>query len=302
MQQVIAAFGDELRSFDLPAPDELLMPGVLWGRHEDLLSPAYWAAAAWMAGDVPRDGFQLGKSLPEEVAACLLGGHGMPAEVGLAAYYRVRDSLRERKDPLIPEADLFSMLSEPLQVRGRLVRYRFARQRSAYLARSLELLRDVDEAALDDVTFRDRLLTLPGIGAKTASWIVRNRRASDAVAILDVHVIRACAVMGVFAPGANPSSQYRQLEALFLEFCRGSGARASVMDAVMWGQMRTISPQLLRIIVDRKHTASDAQPPVSKEVEACLAMTPPETIGRRRREAPVPSRTTGLSTAPRRQF
>ncbi|WP_198137890.1 hypothetical protein [Verminephrobacter eiseniae] len=36
-------------------------------------------------------GYKLGRTLAQEVAACLLGGHGIPAPVGLAAYKRLHE-------------------------------------------------------------------------------------------------------------------------------------------------------------------------------------------------------------------
>ena len=36
-------------------------------------------------------GYRLGRTLAEEFAACLLGGHGIPAPVGIAAYERLRE-------------------------------------------------------------------------------------------------------------------------------------------------------------------------------------------------------------------
>jgi N-glycosylase/DNA lyase len=64
---------------------------------------------------------------------------------------------------------------------------------------------------------RDRLLDLPGIGPKTASWIVRNHLDSDDVAIIDVHLHRACVMMNVFEAKSDPAKEYFSLEALF--FC-----------------------------------------------------------------------------------
>jgi endonuclease III len=45
---------------------------------------------------------------------------------------------------------------------------------------------------------RQLLLSIEGIGPKTASWIVRNVMGSDDVAIIDIHILRACTGMGVF--------------------------------------------------------------------------------------------------------
>ena len=269
MQQVIASFGSELRFLDLPAPDEWLMPGVKWGRHEHPLTPAFWSAAAWLEGDVPDHGFRIGTSLAEEVAACILGGHGLPAEVGLAAYARVRDELRRTSDEVLSDQCALNLLSTPLTVNGRSVRYRFARQRSKYLASALRDLRAIDESSLGDIPLRNSLLGLRGIGPKTASWIVRNRRASDKVAILDVHVVRACQVMGVFPENANPAHKYIELEERFLRFCEHAGVRASVMDAVIWGTMRKLSARFLNFLVDPATGLQDVKHHTQRERVPC---------------------------------
>jgi thermostable 8-oxoguanine DNA glycosylase len=130
------------------------------------------------------------------------------------------------------------------------MKYRFAAQRAAYLARALSMLTAVEEPELSDVALRNALLKLPGVGPKTASWIVRNRRASNEVAILDVHIVRACKIMGVFPHAADPTRSYFELEERFLEFCQATGASASSMDAVMWSTMRALSQKFMQQLVD----------------------------------------------------
>ena len=83
---------------------------------------------------------------------------------------------------------------------------------------------------------------LPGIGAKTASWIVRNHRGSDAVAIIDIHILRAGRHIGVFPVSWQPQRHYTQLECAFLKFAEALGVRASLLDALIWDYMRRISP------------------------------------------------------------
>ncbi|MBB4039856.1 thermostable 8-oxoguanine DNA glycosylase [Microvirga flocculans] len=250
MQRVIAEIAGRYAALDLPDADEWLMPGVRWGRFDHALTPAFWVSQAWMSGDATPTSFQLGQSLVEEVVVCLLGGHGTPAEVGLAAAERICQALRDTTDGILSHDACERLLVEPLAVRGRTVRYRFARQRAKYLAGSLRGLRQIAEADLTDLELRDALCRLPGIGPKTASWIVRNRRASDKVAILDVHIVRACQIMGVFPERADPARHYARLEGTFLEFCSRAHARASVVDAVMWTTMRQMSRPLLNRFVD----------------------------------------------------
>jgi thermostable 8-oxoguanine DNA glycosylase len=256
MQQAIALFGSNYEYLTLPDPSEELPSGIKWGRYDHPLTPAFWATSAWMAGRDFDRGFRLGSTLAEEVCACILGGHGIPAEVGLAAFARVQELLHNSPTETIAEADITRSLSLPLVVNGRLIRYRFVRQRAKYVAAALQGLHESGlnnmscESSLSDIELRDELQKHPGIGPKTASWIVRNRRESDSVAILDVHVVRACRTMGVFPSAADPARCYHMLETLFLQFCKDIRVRASIMDAVMWGTMRQIRGKLLEILVD----------------------------------------------------
>lgn len=226
----------------LPDPAEPVLPGVPWGRFDEALTPAFWAAQVWMKELAGGESFGLGDTLAEEVAACLLGGHGAPAEVGLAAYGRVREAMRGQA--AVDAGAIEAMLTIPLKVGQRMVRYRFARQRSRQLGECLARIADIDEATLDDISLRDALTQLPGIGPKTASWVVRNRRASDEVAILDVHIVRACVHIGIFGAGATPARDYAGLESRFIGFCRAAGIRASLLDALMWRTMRSVGPSL----------------------------------------------------------
>jgi thermostable 8-oxoguanine DNA glycosylase len=218
---------------------------VRWGRFEEFLTPAFWAERAWSWG---RDGslqnYTLGRSLREEVAACVLGGYGMPAELGLAAYDRLRES-----GLLTGEAqfvDIERALSSPFDLRGRSVRYRFARQKARLLTVALRDLAALEPFPECDRAFRNRLLVLPGVGLKTASWIARNWRGSDAVAILDVHICRACELAGVFPVGSRPERHYLDLESRFLDFAIALGVRASILDNLIWQTMRRIAPHLRR--------------------------------------------------------
>jgi thermostable 8-oxoguanine DNA glycosylase len=281
MQQVISRANNELRFLDLPDPEFELMPAVAWGRHEEALTPAFWVATAWQWDFPAQPQFQLGRTLAEEVAVCILGGYGLPAEVGLAAFDRVAARLRADSQIALPdEAELLEMLSVPLNIRGRRIRYRFAKQRSRYLARALERVNLIDEDTLNDIGLRTALCDLPGIGPKTASWIVRNRRASDEVAILDVHIVRACQIMGVFPERSDPARSYARLESLFLEFCRGVGVRASVMDAVMWATMRNLSKKLLRFLLDQPPSIGGCLQAQEQGLQICLAQGARETMTR----------------------
>jgi N-glycosylase/DNA lyase len=209
-----------------------------WGQSWQVGTAAYWVAvteAAVVDGTL-RCGphrHRLGRDLAEEVAACLLGGHGMPYETGLAAFRAVRDAglLTRCSD----ERELERVLREPLDIGGRTIRYRFPSQRSRWLASALGRLHTLTPPTKPH-ELRDWLLPVPGIGPKTAAWIVRNHLGSNDVAIIDVHVMRAGTDAGVFDPAWTPASDYPRLEAFFLAWAVRGGIRAADLDAVIWSE------------------------------------------------------------------
>lgn len=247
-----AVIGGALRRLRLPAPDRHVLPGIRWGRFDHLLTPAYWRGQAWQHQHLGTySNVRLGRSLVEELSACLLGGFGMRAELGLSAFARLRNKGLLYRTPSV--RILEETLLQPFLVNGRFCRYRFPRQKARYLAACLGKLGEFDEPS-DDRTFRDELARLPGIGLKTASWIVRNYRTSDAVAIIDIHILRAGRQIGIFSPADEPQRQYRKLEEQFLRFARALGTSAALLDSLVWDYMRRLSTSALRIMRKSRST------------------------------------------------
>ena len=241
MQTMYAVLDGAICHLELPSRDRPLLPGIQWGSFDELLTPAYWKGQAWQHERLGSyDDLRLGRSLTEELAACLLGGYGMPAELGLAAYRRLRSRGLLGMVPTV--AALECALSEPFLMRhGVSRRYRFPRQKARYLAGCLQMIQEVDPPT-SDRALRNLLMELPGIGPKTASWVVRNHRGSDAVAIIDVHILRAGRHVGLFPVSWQPQQHYVQLEAAFLEFAAALDVRASLLDALIWDYMRRLPP------------------------------------------------------------
>lgn len=238
MQTMTTVFAGKVRRLSLPDPEASLNHVGTWGRFDELFSPAFWRGQVWQhqfRGTY--DDNRLGRCLREEIAACILGGFGIPAALALAAYERLRIDGLLATDAC--ENRFRTALEEPLLVAGRARRYRFPRQKARLLAGALNAVGSVDAAAPDRV-LRDMLMTLPGIGPKTASWVVRNFRQSDVVAILDVHIVRACRLAGIFPSNKTPKRNYFSLEQRFLHLAADIGARASILDALMWDYMRRL--------------------------------------------------------------
>jgi N-glycosylase/DNA lyase len=244
LQVVSCIQGSDWVEFVLPDSDTHVVPGVEWGRPDELFTPAYWAAIARTDGSPLPEAHRLGSSLLEEVAACILGGYGIPAELGLAAFARIRDA-GLLNDPLVGESAIFEALSVPLTLGTRVLRYRFARQKSHYLAGAIRVLRGSEPLPLTSGrALRDWLLQIDGVGWKTASWIARNWLDADDVAILDVHILRAGLLAGLFHQEEKVPRDYMTLERRFLDLASAIGTRPSTLDALMWRQMRS-SPHLV---------------------------------------------------------
>jgi N-glycosylase/DNA lyase len=218
-----------------------------WGKPWLIGTAAFWVDQAEL-GFVGQS-HEIGSTIEEEVAACILGGFGMPAEVALAAYRHLRAHGAFEH----PEANrLEALLREPLRLpTGRLVNYRFPRQRAQRLETALRQCREAGTPPQEGVALRDWLLSFTGIGPKTASWIARNRTGCDDVAIIDVHVRRAGEIAGFFPVRWRLPTDYFRYEGAFLEVARLGGVSAAALDACIWGLMhRHRSLRRLRIPVE----------------------------------------------------
>jgi N-glycosylase/DNA lyase len=243
---------------ELPAPEEQAMPGVSWGSVDAFPSPAYWAYQVFarrICGETIRS--RLGASLTEEVAACILGGHGIPARVGVAAFHHLKAcGLLAYPSS---ESELLAQLIVPLMVDGRSVRYRFARQKAKYLCAALHILFGNAIPPTSGRVLRDWLLKLPGVGYKTASWIARNHLDADDVAILDVHILRAGRIAGFLSLDLTVEHDYLALESQFLRFSRAIEVRPSELDAVIWYEMASSRATIRRLNQSLTLSASGAQ-------------------------------------------
>jgi N-glycosylase/DNA lyase len=242
VQQSVALVNGCVIRKTLPGPLDTLMPGLSWGHADALFTPAFWATQTWIFLE-ERRGAKLdlhsGETFAEEVAACLLGGYSIRGELAKAAFLRLRDrgllGVNEPDEWRFEEA-----LREPFSIEGKQVKYRFPRTKARFLAQSIKRLQKNDLPISSGRALRDALVALPGIGMKTASWITRNWLQSDQVAILDVHVQRAGQIIGLFSIADRLPRDYLSMESRFIKFAELLAVPASVLDLVIWKQMRRI--------------------------------------------------------------
>ena len=244
---------------ELPPASCEVVPGVNWGRIDAFPSPAYWTYQVLARrAQGTRINFKLGGTLREEVGACLLGGHGIPAAVGLAAFEKLRahGAFAEHAPS---HAQLLEWLAQPIMVGGKEVRYRFANQKSRYLAEALAAIRGAP-AAQSGRALREWLRELPGIGYKTASWVARNWLDADDVAILDVHILRFGQAVGLFSSTLTVERHYLELERLFLNLCCCIDVRPSELDAVVWHEMATSPLTVKKLMSELNGVPAKARP------------------------------------------
>ena len=259
MQSGFLQQGNTTIEIKLPEATDEVIRGVKWGLVCAFPTPAYWkyqVLARRLQGAPIR--YRLGRTLKEEVAACLLGGHGIPAAVGLSAFDHLKHlGAFEGHSP--SEATLTEWLGQPLAHGDRTIRYRFVKQKSKYLAAALNKIDSHPAPHGTGRELRDWLLDIPGIGYKTASWIARNWLDADDVAILDIHILRAGLLGGFFPEGLTVERHYLDLEERFLEFSRGLDTKASELDAVIWHEMMS-APNTVKSIMDGRASVTPTRP------------------------------------------
>lgn len=235
---------------EFPSEASEALEGIAWGNVAGFPSLAYWAFRVLERRLIQKPiQYKIGGSLSEEVAACLLGGHGIPASMGLAAFEHLKDK-GAFSGKVFSEEQLFNWLSEPINHKGKFSKYRFAKQKSKYIHSALTHLSENTPPSDSGKKLRDWLLSIKGIGPKTASWIARNWLDAEDVAILDIHIYRAGLLGKFFDPELSVEKNYFELEERFLAVAEALGVSAAELDAVMWHEMQG-SESIQRLLANK---------------------------------------------------
>lgn len=227
-----------LVQLELPPEAHEILPNVTWGNVSGFPTISYWLYKVLekrISGDLIS--YKLGNSLLEEIGACLLGGHGIPAANGLAAYEHLRSKgvfSGEKHDKEI----ILEWLSEPISLKDKTFKYRFAKQKANYIHSAIEKITSESAPLQSGKGLRDWLVDIKGIGLKTASWVARNWLDADDVAILDIHIYRAGLLGGFFDEGFTIEKNYQELESCFINLAQSMKVRTSELDAVIWYEMQ----------------------------------------------------------------
>lgn len=222
-----------------------LLSDINWKEAGKRFTKSFWEVQ-YHLDDTTSCDYKLGTNLKEEVVACLLGGYGFKAEIGLLAFHRIKNLRLIRTGVSLDEIE--DAISAPYRWSGKEVHYRFSHQKSKYIYWFLQR-KDLDEfETLCGSKLRDKLLTIKGIGPKTASWIARNYGNCEDVAIIDIHIYRAGRLAGFVNPKWNVQKDYYKIEESFLDFCHSINALPSKMDSIMWNQMKESNKRAIELL------------------------------------------------------
>ncbi|QSV13781.1 8-oxoguanine DNA glycosylase [Photobacterium ganghwense] len=240
MNQILTYWVDDQEfSVEIPNASKEVVKGVHWGDHCKLFTPAFWFSQFIMNSHFEENTkpYSSKGNLNEEIVFCMLGGFGVTVELATSAFNACKSSgLIEMLET--DEETWLRVLSEPLMVNKRQQRYRYPVQKARYLANAMSYIRSNDLSNASGRQLRDKLLNIKGIGAKTAGWIARNHTDTDEVAILDIHILRAGVICGLFNDSQKVEKDYFEMESSFIEFCQKLGVSPASFDCFLWDQMR----------------------------------------------------------------
>ena len=185
-----------------------------------------------------------------ELLFCLLGGFGITYEHGRSAA-EVIWHIRPFSD-VWEDQDLFEAISsalmqpqfEPAKADGALRRYRFPLQKASTIVRARNWLHGnapLHQRLLEISNCKERrrfLSGCPGIGPKTASWLLRNLGMGAELATIDIHVLRALAEAGRIPDNIQMPRDYELVEGAFLEWCNELDALPAAFDLFVWHWQR----------------------------------------------------------------
>lgn len=223
-----------------PIGQDVLIQGSGWSRVVHWYDPTRLGTAAFWTEQTrlrprPRT-YQAGTTLAEEMALCILGGHGITEQMAYVSFERLREEQLLAGSSVSVNA-LYEALSRPFHLPGRErpVRYRFPLVKAERIAGALQVLRtETAPPTSRPCELRDWLTRLPGVGLKTASWAVRNLTRSNEIAIIDIHVRRAGVVAGVFDPEWKLPRDYLRFEEAFVCWAQIGGVPTADLDSCIW--------------------------------------------------------------------
>jgi len=144
--------------------------------------------------------------------------------------------------------EICDLLSMPVELKGKLVKYRFPNTKSQQLHALLlniygggTSLKEILEISRNPKNVRDELIkSCPGVGNKQSSMFLRNIGFSDKLAILDTHLIDYLKSIHIIPSNYKLSTkkQYFHAEDKYLEYATSNEFNISYLDSAIWMIMK----------------------------------------------------------------
>jgi N-glycosylase/DNA lyase len=188
-------------------------------------------------------------SIRQELVFCLLGGHGVQYELALSATDVVmalcpfESFWTDEPLALALAEELSEPQFDPRRKDGSFRRYRYPNRKAQLLVQARDWvltggpLVERLNAIPCERERRDWLCDCPGVGPKSASWLLRNTGFASRLAILDVHILRAMEAANRLEPSAWPAD-YDDVERHFVAWCDELNAPVSALDLFLWEWQR----------------------------------------------------------------
>lgn len=192
------------------------------------------------------------KAIIDEFFFVILGGFGITYEQNISGLrvlkskgfidsnlYRTQQKASETAIRL--KVELNTPQFEPRTKAGGFRRYRFIETKPTVISAAgfwlwNECCWQLPEKiySFQDSKARLWLCSCPGVGMKSASWLLRNIGLNDDCAVFDVHIMRFLNRIGISVPEALTVNSYLKLEETLRIICQKIGATLGAMDYLLW--------------------------------------------------------------------
>lgn len=182
----------------------------------------------------------------------VLGGFGISYELNISALevlrnkkYIISEKYMTREIAAITANQLRYELSlpqfEPATRQGNLRKYRFIETKPITISNAglwlwneceWDILGKIEN--LGSINARYWLCECPGLGMKSASWLLRNTGINDDCAVFDVHILRFLNKLGLEIPENLTQKSYLKLEEALRVICNKIGVSLGSMDYLLW--------------------------------------------------------------------
>lgn len=220
-------------------------------RAEKILSELWDVYGMGVLGEICNNKY-LGQDIIDEFFFVLLGGFGISFEQNLSALNVIKkkgfidcelycDDDIAYKTSISLKKELSCPQFEPLTREGKFRKYRFVETKPTVISLAglwmwkeckWNVLEKIETMKSSEV--RVWLCDCPGIGMKSASWLLRNVGLNDDCAVFDVHIMRFLSKIGFDVPAQLTEKTYLQLEDNLRNVCANIGTSLGNLDYLLW--------------------------------------------------------------------